>query len=115
MRRAGGHGVAVERLVVRRLLGVDVESGGAHTDIVVAFVSTKDVGTAFELGHAYRAGIPIYLLVYDIDDVAESKTNLMLAMSAKGIFTLSNWIDFLLDNMNNMEFIEIKNKWEGIE
>lgn len=39
----------------------------------------------------------------------------MLAMSAKGIFTLSNWIDFLLDNMNNMEFIEIKNKWEGIE
>lgn len=86
-----------------------------NSDIVVAFVSTKDVGTAFELGHAYKAGIPIYLLVYDIDDVAESKTNLMLAISAKGIFTLSNWIDFLLDNMNNMEFIEIKNKWEGIE
>ena len=84
-------------------------------DIVVALVSTKDVGTAFEIGYAHSLSVPIILLVYDESDIIESKTNLMLAMCASKIFELNEWVNFLLQDENVMDFIEMEDSWEAIE
>lgn len=80
-------------------------------DIVVALVSEKDVGTAWEIGMAYSLGKPIYLLGYD-ETTFLSHTNVMLAFTGKCL-TFKEYYKFLRND--KPKFVKIKNKWEGIE
>ena len=82
-------------------------------DIVVALVSKKDVGTAWEIGMAYAMGKEIYLLGYD-DSTFLSHTNVMLAFTGK-CFTVDYWAKFLTQGLIENDYVHIPNKWEGIE
>lgn len=82
-------------------------------DIMVALVSKKDVGTAWEIGMAYSLGKEIYLLGYD-DTTFLSHTNVMLAFTGK-CFTIDNWAKFLTTGLSEKDYVYIPNKWEGIE
>lgn len=82
-------------------------------DIVVALVSKKDVGTAWEIGMAYALNKPVYLLGYDESSFL-SHTNVMLAFTGK-CFTIHNLGKFLTNNMRDTDFVTIENIWEGIE
>jgi nucleoside 2-deoxyribosyltransferase len=80
-------------------------------DLVVAMVSKKDVGTAWEIGYAYSLGKPIYLLGYDKTTFL-SHTNVMLAFTGE-CFTIDDWAKFLLGMP--VDFVQINDEWEGIE
>ena len=80
-------------------------------DIVVALVSRKDVGTAWEIGMAYSLGKPIVLLGYDRTTFL-SHTNVMLAFTGKCI-TIRQF-PLLLKEIDYIT-VKIKNKWDGIE
>ena len=80
-------------------------------DVVVALVTEKDVGTAWEIGMAYALGKPIYLLGLDSSTFL-SHTNVMLAFTGK-CMTIREYKKFLTNN--NPKFIKIHNDWEGIE
>lgn len=82
-------------------------------DVVIALVSRKDVGTAWEIGMAYALNKEIYLLGYD-ESTFLSHTNVMLAFTGK-CFTLENLGKFLNNSMKEQDFVTIKNVWEGIE
>lgn len=82
-------------------------------DVVVALVSKKDVGTAWEIGMAYSLGKKIYLLGYD-ETTFKSHTNVMLAFTGK-CFTINNLGKFLTCTMSDEDFVTINNAWEGIE
>lgn len=82
-------------------------------DALVALVSRKDVGTAWEIGMAYALGKPIYLLGFDKTTFL-SHTNVMLAFTGK-CFTIHNLMKFLIYGLSNDDLIHIKNEWEGIE
>lgn len=82
-------------------------------DIVVALVSKKDVGTAWEIGMAYAKGKEIYLLGYD-ESTFLSHTNVMLAFTGK-CFTVDYWAKFLCNGLIENDYVHIPNKWEGIE
>jgi nucleoside 2-deoxyribosyltransferase len=82
-------------------------------DLVVAMVSRKDVGTAWEIGMAYALGKKIYLLGYD-ETTFLSHTNVMLAFTGR-CFTLDKWANFLLGTIDSVDFIRFENEWEGIE
>lgn len=82
-------------------------------DIVIAFISDKDVGTAFEIGYAKAKNIPVVLLVFDETDF-ESKTNLMLAYAGKAI-PISKFDKFLLNELTPDDYIDTDFKWEAIE
>lgn len=82
-------------------------------DVVVAMVSRKDVGTAWELGYAYSLGKKIYLLGYD-ESTFLSHTNVMLAFTGR-CFTINHWAEFLIDKLDSVDFVQIRDEWEGIE
>lgn len=82
-------------------------------DIVIALVSRKDVGTAWEIGMAYSLNKKIYLLGYD-ETTFLSHTNVMLAFTGKCL-TIEKLGKFLQNNTNSDDFVIIENKWEGIE
>ena len=82
-------------------------------DVVVALVSRKDVGTAWEIGMAYALGKPVYLLGYDRSTFL-SHTNVMLAFTGK-CFTIDKYAKFLVEGLTESEFVKIDNEWEGIE
>lgn len=83
------------------------------SDIIVALVSKKDVGTAWEIGVAYALNKKVYLLGYD-ESTFLSHTNVMLAFTGK-CFTIDKLGKFLLNDMRPDDFVTIKNEWEGIE
>lgn len=82
-------------------------------DIVVALVSKKDVGTAWEIGMAYAMNKEVYLLGYD-DSTFLSHTNVMLAFTGKCL-TLDKLGKFLSGSIREEDFVKINNCWEGIE
>lgn len=82
-------------------------------DILIALVSRKDVGTAWEIGMAYAMNKPVYLLGYDATTFL-SHTNVMLAFTGKCII-LDKYAKFLTVGLSDDEFVNIENKWEGIE
>ena len=82
-------------------------------DIIVALVSKKDVGTAWEIGMGYALNKDIYLLGYD-ETTFLSHTNVMLAFTGK-CFTLDRWAKFLTRGLDENDYVHIPNKWEGIE
>lgn len=83
-----------------------------NCDMLIAIVDTKDVGTGWEIGYAYRQNKTIILVGLDETTFTESKTNLMLAACADEILTVKN----LLLKLNGKEYFTIKmNSWEVIE
>lgn len=84
-----------------------------NADVVIAFISDKDVGTAFEIGYAKAKNIPIVLLVFDETDF-ESKTNLMLAYAGNAI-PISKFDKFLLNELTPNDYINTDFKWEDVE
>lgn len=83
-------------------------------DEVLAFVSEKDVGTAFEIGYAKALGKEVYLIVYDKDDIFKSKTNLMLALGTKII--LPEALQNYFERRAVIDYFTIEgNDWEAIE
>ena len=82
-------------------------------DIVVALVSKKDVGTAWEIGMAFALKKPVYLLGYD-ETTFLSHTNVMLAFTGRCL-TIDKFAKFLTNTISDDEFIKIQNTWEGIE
>lgn len=82
-------------------------------DILIALVSKKDVGTAWEIGMAYALGKEIYLLGYD-ETTFLSHTNVMLAFTGKCI-TIDKLCKFCRLQLKDSDFVKIKNEWEGIE
>lgn len=86
-------------------------------ETVFAIVSTKDVGTSFEIGYALAMNKPVIYFVYDKDDLL-NKTNLMLAYGAQEIYEL----EYLPERMAEDKFLEPVDlsinrnwKWENIE
>ena len=84
-----------------------------NCDVVVALVSEKDVGTAWEIGMAYALGKDVYLMGYDRSTFL-SHTNVMLAFTGR-CFTIDKWAKFLTQNLGERDFVYIPNEWEGIE
>lgn len=82
-------------------------------DAVIALVSRKDVGTAWEIGMAYALGKPVYLLGYD-ETTFLSHTNVMLAFCGK-CFTIDKLAKFFVEGLEERDFVTIKDEWEGIE
>lgn len=80
-------------------------------DVILALVSRKDVGTAWEIGMGYAKGKKIVLLGYD-ESTFLSHTNVMLAFCGECI-TINNLADFILERP--YKTVEIKDEWEGIE
>ena len=88
----------------------------ADCDLILAQISEKDVGTAFEIGYARALGKAIVLVGFSNKDFGR-KTNLMLAFAAEQCITMdklykvfNNTIDYRRDTvkMNN-------DNWENIE
>ena len=84
-----------------------------NADVVIAFISDKDVGTAFEIGYAKAKGKPVVLLVYD-ETCFESKTNLMLAYAGAAI-SIKNFDKFLLNELTHSDYINTQFHWEVLE
>jgi nucleoside 2-deoxyribosyltransferase len=82
-------------------------------DIVLALISRKDVGTAWELGFAYATGKDIYLLGMD-KTCFESKTNIMLAFNGT-CFTLDKLGKFLTEGLADEDRVDMSNTWEDKE
>ena len=85
----------------------------ADCDALIALVSRKDVGTAWEIGMAYALGKPVYLLGYDYTTFL-SHTNVMLAFTGS-CFTISKFAKFLVKGLDSDDYVQISNEWEGIE
>ena len=88
-----------------------------NAHIVIAQVSEKDVGTAFEIGYARAKGKDIILVGFDEKDFAK-KTNLMLAFAGDQCITIdklwkifSGTIDYCDDTVKTDKFDE----WRNIE
>jgi nucleoside 2-deoxyribosyltransferase len=85
--------------------------------LVLAQISEKDIGTAFEIGYARALGKDIVLVGFDEKDF-ERKTNLMLAFAADQCITIdkmykifNDTIDYSTDTVNTDMFDE----WRNIE
>ena len=86
-----------------------------NCDIVVAQISEKDVGTAFEIGYARAKKKVIYLVGFDEKDF-ERKTNLMLAFASDYCITIDKlWKLFANELDCKTDFIKFKTAWEDIE
>lgn len=83
-------------------------------DAMIALVSSKDVGTAYELGIAtgHRRNIPVTLLGVD-ESTFRSKTNIMLAFCTDAYIGLDSLYDFLVGNP--VESYKMTNTWEDKE
>jgi nucleoside 2-deoxyribosyltransferase len=63
-----------------------------------AMICENDTGTIWEMGLAWALGIPVYLLVENIEEVKKNKVNIMLSESITGVVTLDMYEDFLQGN-----------------
>jgi nucleoside 2-deoxyribosyltransferase len=84
-------------------------------DVVVALISEKDVGTAFEIGYARAKKKVIYLVGFDEKDF-ERKTNLMLAFASDFCITIDKLWKLFTDNLEyEKDLVKFKTGWEDIE
>ena len=83
-------------------------------DAVLALISRKDIGTAFEIGFARGLGRPIYVLVLDDTDFY-SKTNIMLAYSTDKIIQFKDLWKFIIGKLRYTDFITLSDSWEDKE
>lgn len=86
----------------------------ASCDAVLALISRKDVGTAFEIGYARGLKRPIFLLTLDETDYY-SKTNIMLAYSTLTRIQLKDMWKFILDKIGTDDIIQLNDDWEDKE
>ena len=86
-----------------------------NSDIVVALISEKDVGTAFEIGYARALGKKIILVGFNMADF-KRKTNLMLAFASDYCITIDNLWKLFTNKLDyNNDTIKFSQKWEDIE
>ena len=85
-----------------------------NCQLMIACISEKDTGTAFEIGYAKHKGIPVYLLVNEEKDM-NSKTNIMLAYAADGVITLNDFANVLVKGIESVETLQFVNTWENKE
>ena len=83
-------------------------------DAVLALISRKDIGTAFEIGFARGLGRPIYVLVLDDTDFY-SKTNIMLAYSTDKILQFKDLWKFIIGKIKYTDFVTLDDSWEDKE
>lgn len=83
-------------------------------DAVLALISRKDIGTAFEIGFARGLGRPIYILVLDDTDFY-SKTNIMLAYSTDKIIQFKDLWKFIIGKLRYTDLITLNDSWEDKE
>ena len=83
-------------------------------DAVLALISRKDIGTAFEIGFARGLGRPIYVLVLDDTDFY-SKTNIMLAYSTDKILQFKDLWKFIIGKLKYTDLITVADSWEDKE
>ena len=85
-----------------------------NCDLVIALVDVKDVGTAWEIGMAYKLNKKIVLLGVD-EDTFKSKTNLMLAFT--GTTLSAKYLKDYLDDPTQFTpyYVYSETNWEGIE
>ena len=83
-------------------------------DAVLALISRKDIGTAFEIGFARGLGRTIYVLVLDDTDFY-SKTNIMLAYSTDKIIQFKDLWKFIIGKIRYTDFVTLDNSWEDKE
>lgn len=82
-------------------------------DAMIALVSSKDVGTAYELGIATSGiGIPVTLLGVD-EDTFKSKTNIMLAFCTSNYIGVDQLRSFLMGE--TVMSYKMTNTWEDKE
>lgn len=81
---------------------------------VLALISRKDIGTAFEIGFARGLGRPIYILVLDDTDFY-SKTNIMLAYSTDKIVQFKDLWKFIIGKLKYTDLITLNDSWENKE
>lgn len=86
----------------------------SSSSMIIALVSRKDVGTAWEIGYAKALNKPVYLIGFD-ETCFKSKTNLMLAFSGK-CFTIDKLAEFLVDGyLDSVDYLRVGETWEGLE
>lgn len=83
-------------------------------DAVLALISRKDIGTAFEIGFARGLCRPIYILVLDDTDFY-SKTNIMLAYSTDKIIQFKDLWKFIIGKLRYTDLITLNDSWEDKE
>lgn len=83
-------------------------------DAVLALISRKDIGTAFEIGFARGLGRTIYILVLDDTDFY-SKTNIMLAYSTDKIIQFKDLWKFIIGKIRYTDFVTLNDSWEDKE
>lgn len=83
-------------------------------DAVLALISRKDIGTAFEIGFARGLCRPIYILVLDDTDFY-SKTNIMLAYSTDKIIQFKDLWKFIIGKLRYTDFVTLNDSWEDKE
>lgn len=83
-------------------------------DIIVALISRKDVGTAYEIGMGKALGKKIVLVAYD-EDCYLSKTNIMLAFCTTECITIKKFAKFLQGSLTSSDYVKINKSWEGKE
>ena len=83
-------------------------------DAVLALISRKDIGTAFEIGFARGLCRPIYILVLDDTDFY-SKTNIMLAYSTDKILQFKDLWKFIIGKLRYTDLITLNDSWEDKE
>lgn len=82
------------------------------SDVVVAFIMSKDIGTAMEIGYAKALNKYLVIVVYD-ESCLYYKTNIMVAYAADIVIRLSDVIPMVVGAPVNT--IKVKNTWEGKE
>lgn len=84
------------------------------SDLIVALISEKDVGTSFEIGYARALGKDIILVGY-IDDF-KRKTNLMLAFAGDQCITIDKLTKLYTDKIDySKDAVDIDFCWGNIE
>lgn len=82
-------------------------------DEVIAFIGEKDCGTSFEIGYAKALGKKVTLLAFTLDDIYQSKTNLMLAIDC-GIISMKRLQEYLAGACYKINYID-SDMWDYIE
>lgn len=82
-------------------------------DEVIAFIGEKDCGTSFEIGYAKALGKKVTLLAFTLDDIYQSKTNLMLAIDC-GIIPIKRLQSYLARGDCQINYVD-SDRWDYIE
>lgn len=85
-------------------------------DVVLALISEKDVGTAFEIGYARALGKYVILVGFNNKDF-ERKTNLMLAFASEQCITIDKLYKIFNDSIDySFDSVKMNNDdWRNIE